>query len=174
MSSVAKPLDSGVLPEGEAAVRVRPMSWRDLPQVADLEKRSFPPDARSEATFWAELALRPDRVYLLAQDASGALLGYGGISVADDIADIMTLAVDGRARGLGVGGRLLDVLHEEARQAGALTMMLEVRADNEPARSLYTSRGYVVLNVRSGYYPPVHPDGDRVDALVMRKEMVEP
>jgi ribosomal-protein-alanine N-acetyltransferase len=41
--------------------------------------------------------------------------------------------------------------------------MLEVRADNEPARRLYAARGFELVNVRRRYYQP----GD-VDAQVMR------
>jgi ribosomal-protein-alanine N-acetyltransferase len=41
--------------------------------------------------------------------------------------------------------------------------MLEVRADNAPARKLYDSKGFEVLSVRRRYYQP----GD-VDAQVMR------
>jgi ribosomal-protein-alanine N-acetyltransferase len=46
--------------------------------------------------------------------------------------------------------------------------MLEVRADNEPARKLYDSNGFEVLTVRRRYYQP----GD-VDALVMRRRLTE-
>ena len=46
--------------------------------------------------------------------------------------------------------------------------MLEVRADNTAARSLYDHSGYVVLSTRRRYYQP----GD-VDALVMRKTLGE-
>ena len=47
-------------------------------------------------------------------------------------------------------------------------MMLEVRADNVPARALYERRGYDVLNLRRGYYQP-----GNVDALVMRKMLAQ-
>jgi ribosomal-protein-alanine N-acetyltransferase len=46
--------------------------------------------------------------------------------------------------------------------------MLEVRADNGPARALYERAGYQVLSTRRRYYQP----GD-VDAIVMRKLLHE-
>ena len=63
---------------------------------------------------------------------------------------------------------LLDELERRATAGGAEAMMLEVRADNAPARALYDRRGYAVLNVRRGYYQP-----GAVDALVMRKLLGE-
>ncbi|TXQ07901.1 ribosomal-protein-alanine N-acetyltransferase RimI, partial [Escherichia coli] len=50
----------------------------------------------------------------------------------------------------------------------AEALMLEVRADNAPARALYDRRGYDVLSVRRGYYQP-----GNVDALVMRKMLAQ-
>jgi ribosomal protein S18 acetylase RimI-like enzyme len=44
--------------------------------------------------------------------------------------------------------------------------MLEVRADNVVAQSLYASRGFEVIATRAKYYQPAG-----VDALVMRKEV---
>ena len=55
-----------------------------------------------------------------------------------------------------------------ARADAASYLMLEVRADNNPARKLYDSNGFEVLTVRRRYYQP----GD-VDALVMRRVLTE-
>ena len=153
---------------------VRPATWRDLAGMARLEARCFPVDAWSEGTFWSELAQRPRRSYWVARaddSGDGPLLGYAGLSTADEVAEVMTVAVAPERRGTGLGARLLDVLHRRAVDAGSSAVMLEVRADNEPARSLYTARGYTVLHTRRGYYRS--PQGEpAVDALVMRKELV--
>jgi ribosomal-protein-alanine N-acetyltransferase len=73
------------------------------------------------------------------------------------------------ARGRGLGARLLAELDHRARAHGAAYLVLEVRADNAPARSLYERAGFVELTVRRRYYQP----GD-VDAVVMRKTLVDP
>jgi ribosomal-protein-alanine N-acetyltransferase len=80
----------------------------------------------------------------------------------------MTLAVAPSARGRGWGRVLLDELERRARSRGAASVMLEVRADNEPARALYEHGGYAVVRTRSRYYQP----GD-VDALVLRSSLAE-
>ena len=80
----------------------------------------------------------------------------------------MTVAVAPRARGLGLGRRLLDELEVRAAARGAAFVMLEVRADNTAALGLYERSGYVLLSTRRRYYQP----GD-VDALVLRKALSE-
>ncbi len=59
-------------------------------------------------------------------------------------------------------------LVQRARADHAAYLLLEVRADNEPARKLYESRGFELLTVRRRYYQP----GD-VDAHVMRLSLQE-
>lgn len=159
---------------GPGAVRLREADWRDLATLAEIEQRAFPDDAWSEASLWAELAQRPRRTYLVAEhdDPGGGcpVLGYAGLDLAGDVADVMTLAVAPAARGRGVGDRLLEALHTRARAQGAQGVLLEVRADNAPARGLYGTRGYAVVHTRRGYYrDPL--GGPAVDALVMRKEL---
>lgn len=155
---------------------VREASWRDLARMARLEAGCFPHDAWTEGTFWSELAQRPHRTYWVAEETDGApeaapLAGYAGLSTADEVAEVMTIAVAPESRGTGLGGRLLDLMHARAAEAGSRAVMLEVRADNETARALYAGRGYTVVHTRRGYYRSAQ-GGPPVDALVMRKELV--
>ena len=142
---------------------MRDLHWSDLPAVVALETELFPGDAWSEPTWWAELAARPRRSYVVVPDADGAVVGYGGLDLGGEVADIMTMAVAPTAQGRGVGRRLLDELVARAEADHAAYLMLEVRADNEPARKLYATRGFETLTVRRRYYQP----GD-VDAHILR------
>lgn len=155
------------------ATRLREVQWRDLTALAALEAVAFPQDAWPEATFWAELAHRPRRTYVLVEalvpDGAERLVGYAGLDVAGEVADVMTLAVDPGHRGGGVGRRLLAEMHTRAREGGATSVLLEVRADNTGARALYDANGYAVVHTRRGYYRSAA--GPAVDALVMRKEL---
>ena len=114
---------------------VREARWTDLPALASLEAEVFPDDAWSERSWWAELAGRPRREYVVAvaADGSGAVLGYGGLDHGGDVSDVMTVVVAPGARGTGTGRRLLDELEARAAARGAAHVMLEVRADNEAA-----------------------------------------
>lgn len=161
-------------------VSLREATWRDLAAMSDLETRCFPHDAWPAATFWAELANRPRRSYWVAVDtgagagtAAEQVVGYAGLDVGGDRADVMTVAVDPARRGSGLGAQLLDTLETQAGEGGADAVMLEVRADHEAARSLYSTRGFLVVHTRRGYYRST--DGSPpVDALVMRKELDGP
>lgn len=142
---------------------IRPLRWTDLPAVQALEQAAFPDDAWSAGSWWAELATRPRRSYAVLEGPGGRVLGYAGLDLAGELADVMTLAVDPRERGAGHGRRLLRHLLAAAGSAGARAVLLEVRADNIAARRLYERHGFTVVHSRSGYYRP-----EGVDALVMR------
>ncbi|HEY9495360.1 MAG TPA: ribosomal protein S18-alanine N-acetyltransferase [Intrasporangium sp.] len=144
---------------------LRDLEWTDLETLAALEVALFADDAWSEPTWWAELAGRPRRDYVVAID-DGQVLGYGGIDVSGDVADLMTIATVPEAQGRGLGRRLLDELVRRAEGSGAEALLLEVRADNEAAKRLYGTSGFEVISVRRRYYQP----GD-IDALVMRKHI---
>lgn len=143
-------------------IGLREMTWRDIPSLARLELELFAADAWSEQTWWAELAGRPRRSYVVAE-LGGAVVGYAGVDLAGEVADVMTIAVAAVAQARGLGTVLMDWLIAQARSGGAEHLMLEVRADNAPAQRLYSKAGFVTLNVRRRYYQP----GD-VDALIMR------
>jgi [ribosomal protein S18]-alanine N-acetyltransferase len=152
------------------AMTWREMTWRDIPALTALEAELFADDAWSEATWWAELAGRPRRSYVVAEH-SGTVVGYAGIDAGGEVADVMTIAVGTAAQGHGLGKVLMHWIIAQARRAGAEHLMLEVRADNVAAQRLYSTTGFAVLTVRRRYYQP----GD-VDALIMRlplPDMVE-
>jgi ribosomal-protein-alanine N-acetyltransferase len=151
---------SGATPLPETTLRE--MTWRDIEALAALEVSLFADDAWSQRSWWAELAGRPRRSYVVAEQ-SGTVVGYGGVDCAGESADVMTIAVAPAAQGQGLGAVLLHWLIAQAQRAGAQHLMLEVRADNRVAQRLYTATGFATVSVRRKYYQP----GD-VDALVMR------
>ncbi len=154
------------------------MTWRDIAVLADLDAALFGDDAWAAPTWWAELAGRPRRDYVVAvaepADAGvesgnvekGSVVGYAGLDHGGDSADLMTVAVAPAWRGRGLGDVLLDDLVRRAGGRGATALMLEVRADNAAALRLYGRHGFEKVGVRRRYYQP----GD-VDALVMRLDL---
>ncbi len=146
---------------------LREMRWTDIEELAGLERELFPTDAWAEATWWSELAGRPRREYVVDEGKSG-ITAYGGLDHGGEVADIMTVAVAPSAQGSGRGRVLLAELLGRAAARGADSVMLEVRADNEPALRLYAAAGFELVNVRRRYYQP----GD-VDAHVLRLSLKE-
>jgi len=147
---------------------LREMTWGDIPAVAALEPELFPDDAWSEQTWWAELACRPRRGYVVAQQG-GVVVGYAGINRVGEVADVMTIAVAPAAQGQGLGTELMGWLIGAARRGGAQYLMLEVRADNVAAQRLYSAMGFEMVTVRRRYYQPA-----ALDAHIMRLHLQEP
>jgi ribosomal-protein-alanine N-acetyltransferase len=146
------------------SVALRPVEWTDLETLAALELELFADDAWSVESWWSELAERPRRDYVVAVDEAGGILGYAGLDLAGDVADVMTIATAPSAQGRGIGRLLLGDLVARAARHGADALLLEVRADNLRARDLYERNGFDLLSTRRRYYQP----GD-VDALVLRR-----
>src|SRR5699024_7097527 len=117
----------------------------------------------------AEEIAHPDRRYVLAADgadARGRLLGYAGTMIAGDLADLHTIGT--LREGVGIGRALLLWCEQQARSAGAESMLLEVREDNARARRFYTAAGYREVDRRRGYY---RIRGGHIDALVMLRSL---
>lgn len=148
---------------------LRPMRWWDVEDVMVAEHEVFRATAWSAETFWAELAQAGTRHYVVARDSGGTLLGYAGLLVPGPEADVQTIAITAVARGQGLGGVLMAELVDRARSSGCSSVLLEVRADNEPAQRLYARFGFERIAVRRGYYQP-----GGVDAWVMRLRPVPP
>ncbi len=145
---------------------IREVRWSDLDHLAGLETELFGTEAWSLESWWGELAGRPRREYVLAED-EGGVAGYAGLDHGGEVSDVMTIAVVPRARRTGLGRRLLEELIDRSVRAGAERLLLEVRADNEAARGLYAARGFELLQTRRGYYP------GGVDALVLALDLTK-
>ncbi len=137
---------------------IRPMERGDIPAVAALERVVYP-EPWSARVFFDELA-QANRTYLLATDAGGEVIGYGGLLLVEEDAHITTLAVDPAVRRQRLGTRLLLALVDAALSRGARHLTLEVRESNVDAQRLYERFGFHPVGRRKHYYP-----GE--DALVM-------
>jgi ribosomal-protein-alanine N-acetyltransferase len=77
--------------------------------------------------------------------------------LGDEVAHLNLLGVAGRHRRHGIGRRLIQWLSETCLEAGVFRIDLELRANNEGARSFYLSQGFEALDVVQGYYQGVEP-----------------
>ena len=98
------------------STQLRLATLDDLEALVDLEALTFPEDPWTPFMLADEL-MSPASRYWIAADESGAPIGYGGVKVGGDQADVMTIGVAPQARGRGVGRAILDALLELARQA---------------------------------------------------------
>ena len=93
--------------------------------------------------------------------------GFILVRVTLDDAEILTLAVDDRARRQGLGRRLVQAAAAWAQSQGAQSLFLEVAAGNTLALALYGGQHFEPVGRRIGYY--AREGGVREDALVLRK-----
>jgi [ribosomal protein S18]-alanine N-acetyltransferase len=146
--------------------RLVPMTAAHVDALMPYERDMFGPEAWTANAYRQELADTRSRYYVAAEGGDGALLGWAGVMVVQDAAEILTVGVVPAARRTGLARLMLDDLLAEAVRRGAREVFLEVRIDNEAARSLYRGEGFAEIGRRRGYY-----EGGRVDAVTMRKEL---
>jgi len=140
-------------------VSLREMDVGDVEAVLAIERKSFV-EPWSSGMFEQELRRR-GRIWLVAEDPTGVLVGYGGVMAIDEKAHLMNLAVAEESRCKGIGRLLLGELERLAVSAGARCLTLEVRADNQAALAFYHGEGLKVVGRRRQYYE----EGE--DALIM-------
>jgi ribosomal-protein-alanine N-acetyltransferase len=128
--------------------------------VHAIETSIFMTDPWSVEQFWSELS-QPTRRYFVAE-IDGVIVGYAGSFVLTPEADVQTVGVAADQRGRGIGALLLTTLIEQAIQAQAAQLILEVRSDNGAAIAMYQRFGFERISSRPNYYAP------DVDALIMR------
>ena len=90
------------------------------------------------------------------------LIGYAGGWVVDGDVQILKVGVDPAWRRHGIARELLSRIASDARDLGARTCSLEVRAGNDGAQAFYRALGFESLGTRPRYYS----DGE--DALIMQ------
>ena len=149
-------------------IAYKPLDARHTADVAALEAQVMGSDAWSEALVADELG-RADRVWWAAYaadpkmplSADAPLVGYAGGWVVDGDVQILKVGVDPAWRRHGIARVLLARVADDARNLGARTCSLEVRAANAGAQGLYEALGLESQGRRPRYYS----DGE--DAVIM-------
>lgn len=139
-------------------MRIRRLTYPDLPQVISIERRAFP-TPWSLAMFVLELSKSSG--VCLAAVSDGRLIGYLICSRYETVWHIMNVAVDPDRRRHGVASALLAELYERVGEQQA-RFTLEVRRSNHGAIHLYEREGFRAAGLRRRYY---QDNGE--DALVM-------
>ena len=159
-----------VAPPDEQGISYKPLDLSHAGCVAALESRIMGSDAWSEALVADEIPRR-DRTWWAAYASEGkpgevgTLVGYAGGWVVDGDVQILKVGTDPAWRRRGIARELLAHVAADARNLGAQTVSLEVRAGNEGAQALYKALGLAPVGTRPRYY------SDREDALIMQGDL---
>jgi ribosomal-protein-alanine N-acetyltransferase len=163
--------------ESGADVRVRQAERADLLAVFHIEQEAFPQPWPFSAfeTFVGEPGFKVAQVRDDQARRETATVGDDGRVVGYVVADrvpnhgeaighIKDLAVAEERRSEGIGERLLRSALSTLAGEGVASVKLEVREDNDPARSLYRGMGFEP----HGRVPRYYSNGE--DAVVMIRD----
>ena len=145
-------------------VLYRPLDAAHVADVAKLEARVMEGAPWTEKTISDELSAAGYlwwAAFSRDEEGSAKLVAYVGGLVAGDVLEVLRVGTDPEWRRRGIARELIAHLASDARDLGAKSCMLEVRADNKPAQALYESIGLERVGVRAKYYD------NAVDAAIM-------
>ena len=92
------------------------------------------------------------RALILDLERPGKVAGFVIGLVAADEAEIVLLGIASELRRRGLACRLVDAFGATAKAEGARRLLLDVAADNAPARALYGKLGFIEVGERPAYY----------------------
>lgn len=140
------------------------LSEDNIADVWELEKICFE-DPWELNAFASELNNKISVYFVARDEETQKVVGYAGVWMMYDCANITNIAVAPEYRREGLGGKMLELLTDVSRERKMETITLEVRASNSPAIELYKKYGFVSCGLRKRYY-----QGNE-DALIMTKEL---
>ncbi len=141
---------------------IREVTHEDIPFIKQSKGPLFENNA-SLTSIEDAIFKRAGSLYFIA--LTPQKVGYIGVHLDLETAEIVTLFVAPEARSKGIGNRLLNHALKELKTRGITRILLDVCETNQPARTLYLNAGFKWIHTRPNYYP------DGCAAWVMQKEL---
>jgi len=136
-------------------IRIRTMTERDIPRVAEMEKEIFT-DPWSEKVYRETFELDGVEYVVVCdndpQTGNEIIIGSAGVRNIVDVGEITNVMITPSYRRQGIGRLMITELLERGKRLGAVDFTLEVRVSNDNARELYESLGFVFEGIRPGFY----------------------
>ena len=126
------------------------MSIEDLKSIKDILSSNFD-------NFWSydvlEDELECDNSYVIvAKNSENIIVGFAGLKVILDEANIMNIVVKKDKRNFGIGSLLLEEIIRYSKIHNATSITLEVNEKNIAAIKLYKKYGFKQVGLRRKYY----------------------
>lgn len=142
--------------------QIRPLRPGDFSQAASIEA--------AVTDGWSEEAIRqyadmPVSRCFVAEGPRG-VCGFAAFTCVADEANLDALSVDASMRRHGVARKLLCAAFDVLRTQAVTCVFLEVRTQNQPARALYDSLGFIQIGIRKRFY--TNPSDD---AILMKMKL---
>jgi len=118
----------------------------DLSRVLGIDRRAFDDFWRLDERGLVEaMDATPRSELLVIRSSDGGICGFAILGLGSALAYLQRVAVDPDWHGNGMGRSLVRAVGRRARASGAGAVLLNTQNNNESARRLYDSEGYVVM-----------------------------
>lgn len=141
---------------------------QDIVQVASIEHLLHQANAWSATSIDALIESKYNHLLVVKEwtHTDETIIGYCLYHQLFEIGEVLRIGTHPNWQRQGIALRLLQQLIAILKADNVERLLLEVRADNTPAISLYNKLGFMQIDCRKGYYKSDH--GHHVDALIMQ------
>lgn len=135
---------------------IRKMQIDDLTSVCEIENEAFTHPWTYD-DFLNELNSNPYANYVVLEE-NQQIIAYVGIWIIYEKAQITTIAVNSKYRGMKYSKVLMDYVDQLCVKSNVELVSLEVRISNKKAINLYEGFGFKKSGIRKDYYQDNHED----------------
>lgn len=140
------------------SIQISKMTIQDLDTIKEDLEKNFD-------NFWTYGILKSEidninSKYIISKQYD-EIVGFAGILLIDDTADIMNIVTKKDKRGLGIASTMLEYLINIAKSENCSNITLEVNENNLPAINLYKKFQFEKVGLRKKYY------NHKYDAIIM-------
>lgn len=130
-------------------IKIEKMSLNDLENIKNILISDFD-------DFWNYNILKDElesenSIYIVAK-SNNEIIGFAGIKILLDEADIMNIVTKKIYRNQGIGTLLLKNLISISKNLNLHSLSLEVNEENKTAIHLYENLGFKNIGIRKNYY----------------------
>ena len=139
--------------------KIEMMSLNDLETIKDILQTEFD-------EFWTYEILQQELLsnnskYIVAKSLDNIIVGFAGIKIILDTAELMNIVTKKSFRANGIGKLMLEYLINMYKNEKIKTLNLEVNSQNTIAINLYKKYNFKEVGLRKKYY------NNTYDAILM-------
>ena len=140
-------------------IKIEMMSLNDLETIKDILQTEFD-------EFWTYEILQQELLsnnskYIVAKSLDNIIVGFAGIKIILDTAELMNIVTKKSFRENGIGKLMLEYLINMCKNGKIKTLNLEVNSQNTIAINLYKKYNFKEVGLRKKYY------NNTYDAILM-------